>query len=180
MDCMDRRQSSLALMSYARDIQLIAERKDRGELLDIASDLMQISSDMWPEDPIHNSTTTETTKPQYKTVKEARRALFQRDLDEGTVDEMFAAVDAAVPVLLDEYRVGDDVDQDEIREMLKIGIAETTADFLDDSSWDKDDVRRIIAELESDPISSLTVVSGRLAGRDADMQLLSGAMLSSK
>jgi len=119
--------------------------------------------------------------PHYESVEAARGALLDRDVREETVGDLMTAVKDAAPQLVDEYDVGDDVDVDEVAEWLQIGFAESCVQFIDEGVWQdggENGVRRIIEDMEQNPISNATTVAGGMWRRSEDMVTLSGAMLA--
>jgi len=120
-------------------------------------------------------------KPQFNSVDEARGELIERGVSSGTVGDLFDAAKDAVPELLREYGVEDEVDTSEVTRWLQIGFAESCVQFIDEGVWDsaQDGVERIVEDMWENPISNATMISGGMWRRSEDMVTLSGAMLAS-
>jgi hypothetical protein len=94
------------------------------------------------------------------------------------IDELFHEIDDAVPELLEEYGIEDEVDTDVVRKYLKIAFCEDIAWMADQGVWEgEEDVERIVDEMDEYAGANTKMMVGRVASRHRDMMRLSGAIM---
>jgi len=117
--------------------------------------------------------------PEFDSGEDGKNALATvHGISRALIDELFHEIDEAVPKILEEYGVEDEVDTDVVREYLKIAFCEDIAWMADQGVWDGDeDVERIVNEMDEYAGANTTMMVGRVASRHRDMMRLSGAIM---
>jgi len=117
--------------------------------------------------------------PEFDSSEEGKDALAAvHGISRELIDELFHEIDEAVPELLEEYRIEDEVDTDVVREYLKIAFCEDIAWMADQGVWEGDgDVQRIVSEMDEYAGANTKMMVGRVASRHRDMMRLSGAIM---
>ncbi|WP_436931488.1 hypothetical protein [Halosimplex halobium] len=113
---------------------------------------------------------------EFDSKSEAVDALSERIEDGEMCEELLEAINEAAVVLIEEFRLGSEIDCESLAGDLTIGFAEWICRFIDSNVKTSESVPRLIDDIRNDPINNTGIVLGRMTDRSRPCRLVSRAM----
>jgi len=110
---------------------------------------------------------------EFSSKTKARDELDKRIEDAEMIDELFAVIDQAADVLIDDHGLKSEVDHGNLSRDLKIGYAEWICRFIDSDVKTPERIPALIDDIRTDPVNNSQIVLGRMTNRSQVCMLIS-------
>jgi len=110
---------------------------------------------------------------EFSSKTEARDELDKRIEDAEMIDELFAVIDQAADVLINDHALKSEVDHGNLSRDLKVGYSEWICRFIDAGAQTPENIPVLIDDIRNDPVNNSQIVLGRMTDRSQDCMLIS-------